>query len=360
MDTNGKTSRSEIDTDANGKTSRSEIDTDANGKTSRSEIDTDANGKTSRSEIDTDIDDAVGLSPDEKKSLFRMKKSHTCKDEDVQSVDVIRKSSRPCPKCKVKIFRIAGCDTMWCTVCNTGFNWRTGLVITDTRELHNPHYVDFIRKNPTFRYVAPSTNDEKRDEKNEERNEEKKTGQNHGAQFANPCDRVTLDNVPIPSIYYANMLRLPRPVQDMIYHFQQEMGHVRNYSLHQFTTRNQYDPVEYALHYVSGKWDAKRLRIMIEHHDRFSQTNLEYIDVIITWLIVLNDLFRQHNLTSDRPITRTTTAMNLPMPTLEQATEFIDHAKKITEYTNTQLTEMNKMYKRVTKLIRVDPPRDNV
>ncbi|NDJ15421.1 MAG: hypothetical protein EBY17_30270, partial [Acidobacteriia bacterium] len=92
------------------------------------------------------------LTDEDKKELTELKHNHVCKPEDVESVKEIRQHSRLCPSCKSRIFRISGCDTMWCTQCNTGFNWRTGMVINDARDLHNPHYIEFIRNNPTFQY----------------------------------------------------------------------------------------------------------------------------------------------------------------------------------------------------------------
>jgi hypothetical protein len=35
---------------------------------------------------------------------------------------------------------------MWCTACNTGFNWRTGTVATGP--VHNPHYFEWLTANP--------------------------------------------------------------------------------------------------------------------------------------------------------------------------------------------------------------------
>ena len=124
--------------------------------------------------------------------------------------------------------------------------------------------------------------------------------------------------------------------------FQQQMLHVRDYARHKFMHGNQYDETGYALRYVTKRWDEKRLRIMVEHHHRFRETNLDYIDVIMTWLVVMNDLFAVH------------LPHNKTIPTTE-AKHFIDQMRQISEYTNNTLTEMNTMYKRKTTLIELPP-----
>jgi hypothetical protein len=46
------------------------------------------------------------------------------------------------------IFKIAGCDQMYCTQCHTAFSWRTGRV--EQGVIHNPHYYDYMRLNGTL------------------------------------------------------------------------------------------------------------------------------------------------------------------------------------------------------------------
>ena len=69
---------------------------------------------------------------------------HVCDEEIVSSISAIKKDSKPCPKCAAYIFKIEGCDQMWCPECKTAFSWRTGKIETGT--LHNPHYFEYMRK----------------------------------------------------------------------------------------------------------------------------------------------------------------------------------------------------------------------
>jgi hypothetical protein len=70
---------------------------------------------------------------------------HTCDPNNVATAELISKETKPCPKCATNIFKIDGCDQMWCTQCNTAFSWRTGQITLD--EIHNPHYFEWLYRN---------------------------------------------------------------------------------------------------------------------------------------------------------------------------------------------------------------------
>lgn len=69
---------------------------------------------------------------------------HECKKEDLDTAKMIMKETKACPKCSVRIFKIDGCDQMYCTSCYTPFSWKTGEIVTGT--IHNPHYYELKRK----------------------------------------------------------------------------------------------------------------------------------------------------------------------------------------------------------------------
>jgi len=69
---------------------------------------------------------------------------HTCDPGQKESVALIVKESRPCPKCGERISKVDGCDQMFCTECHTAFSWNTGAVVNGV--IHNPHYYEYLRK----------------------------------------------------------------------------------------------------------------------------------------------------------------------------------------------------------------------
>ena len=75
---------------------------------------------------------------------------HTCNPDDVATATLLNRDTKPCPKCHTGIFKIDGCDQMWCTQCHTAFSWRTGDIET---RVHNPHFFEWQRR--TNGGVAP-------------------------------------------------------------------------------------------------------------------------------------------------------------------------------------------------------------
>lgn len=69
---------------------------------------------------------------------------HVCDEDERRTFQLIRHDCHKCPGCAQFIFRVEGCDQMWCTGCHTAFSWRTGQRL-DEQHIHNPHYYEFLR-----------------------------------------------------------------------------------------------------------------------------------------------------------------------------------------------------------------------
>lgn len=68
---------------------------------------------------------------------------HTCNKDDLETAKLLDKDTKPCPKCATGIYKIDGCDQMWCTQCHTAFSWKTGRIES---RVHNPHYFEYMRR----------------------------------------------------------------------------------------------------------------------------------------------------------------------------------------------------------------------
>ena len=70
--------------------------------------------------------------------------AHTCNPDDVETAKLLKKETKPCPSCGISIFKISGCSQMWCTECNTAFDWNTNRIIKG--RIHNPHFYEARRR----------------------------------------------------------------------------------------------------------------------------------------------------------------------------------------------------------------------
>lgn len=69
--------------------------------------------------------------------------NHECNPDNVETMKLLKKDSKPCPACGMLITKIDGCDQMWCTAegCHTAFSWKTGRKVYGN--IHNPHFIQF-------------------------------------------------------------------------------------------------------------------------------------------------------------------------------------------------------------------------
>lgn len=70
---------------------------------------------------------------------------HKCNPDNVETAKLLNKDTKGCPSCGTMIFKINGCDQMFCTSCNTAFSWKTCKV--ENGIIHNPHYFEWMRRN---------------------------------------------------------------------------------------------------------------------------------------------------------------------------------------------------------------------
>lgn len=72
------------------------------------------------------------------------KEDEKCNPDDVETIKLLKAECKLCPKCAANIYRTAGCNVMFCTSCHTSFDWNTGETLT--KNIHNPHYFDWLSK----------------------------------------------------------------------------------------------------------------------------------------------------------------------------------------------------------------------
>ena len=73
---------------------------------------------------------------------------HVCNEVNKSSAELIRKETKGCPGCGERIYKISGCDQMFCTACHCAFSWKTGNI--ETGVVHNPHFYEIQRQGGTI------------------------------------------------------------------------------------------------------------------------------------------------------------------------------------------------------------------
>lgn len=68
---------------------------------------------------------------------------HVCEAGAKETATLLKKDTKCCPKCGTGIYKIEGCDQMFCSQCHTAFSWKTGQI--ETGRIHNPHYYQYLR-----------------------------------------------------------------------------------------------------------------------------------------------------------------------------------------------------------------------
>ena len=226
----------------------------------------------------------------------RNDETHVCNEETKATMALIKSDSKPCPKCRMMIFRISGCPQMWCVQCHTAFNWNTGII--DDGHVHNPEYFRYLRE--TGQNIPRNPND----------------------LFVNRCMRL-------PSI---NELRRVMGYGEL--HGRQHcwsgwydyLNHIRGYVLpHEIRNFRDMDYSEYRIAYLNGEISEQEWKKMLKMNMKKHELQMERFLILDMFCNVMTDLFI--NLTDNKDID------------LLQ-----DNALKIFEYTNTQMEKLNKKF----------------
>jgi hypothetical protein len=77
---------------------------------------------------------------------------HECNPDNVETAKLLANDTKSCPSCGTGIHKLEGCDQMFCTMCHTGFSWKTGRIETN---IHNPHYYEWLASIPNNNEAGP-------------------------------------------------------------------------------------------------------------------------------------------------------------------------------------------------------------
>ena len=87
-----------------------------------------------------------------KKCYEVLEPNHKCSKEFEESLELIKKESKQCPKCGIYINKNDGCNHMFCTNCHCSFDWTTGKEISESVQT-NPLYFKWKNSLKTADYI---------------------------------------------------------------------------------------------------------------------------------------------------------------------------------------------------------------
>jgi len=235
--------------------------------------------------------------------------AHICVESNVQTARKLMKDTKPCPSCSSMIFKISGCDQMWCTQCHTAFSWRTGNI--ERNLVHNPHFYEWQRENNGG--VAPRV---------------------PGDVVCGGLPTVYEITNKLNGEYNSNIL-----MKNMgkIHMFHRIVAHVQIVELRSYHARTdeeiQKHNVAMRIKWMLNEIEEKTWKQKLYYQNKRDKFQKDIYDVFELFSNAGQDLMRRI----------------LESP--QQVTEFIDELEKLTEYVNTSFVKISKRNKYSTPYI---------
>tara|TARA_A100001011_G_scaffold400160_1_gene512842 strand:+ start:3211 stop:4554 length:1344 start_codon:yes stop_codon:yes gene_type:complete len=219
---------------------------------------------------------------------------HECNPDDVATSKMIATETKPCPKCAVPIFKIDGCDQMWCVECETPFSWKTLEIVTGV--IHNPHF--YQRQRERNGGVAPRVHGDN------------PCGGIQQLPYLRAIDRkIRTDNITWEK--YAEIHRL--------------IEHIRGVTIHYYPNReNIRNNVNLRIDFLRNKISEEKWMSILKRRQKEMEKNREVHNILELLYVSLTDVFNMY--ISD----------NLDTP--EQA------CKELQQYCNRELSKVRNTY----------------
>ena len=224
---------------------------------------------------------------------------HICIEANVETAKLIKKDSKTCPGCATLIFKISGCNQMWCTQCHTTFLWTTGAIVQGN--IHNPHYYEWMRTH------------------------------NRGGHR-------TFGDVPcggIISLYQLRNLLKNIPNTEFIFEAHRVLLEINEDELPRYRTDNVNDNQDLRVQFLMDKITEDTFKSTLQKREKKTIRCREIYDVLQMYVFTSVDLFN-----------------NLVMNLQTTLTTFEEDTTTIRNFANIQFEKISKRYNCVVPLLR--------
>ena len=279
--------------------------------------------------------EVIGISKDE---------PHECNANSVETAKLIKKETKPCPSCGTRIYKISGCDQMWCTECKNAFSWKSGKI--ETGIIHNPHFFEYQRN--TINNPHDLT-------------------QNNNINNQNQLNMCNTNDIPEFFLFKANVLK---PISRVfvasknskynniiieLTRIYKLMGHITRVEITRlnFEITNSSDNVFHRILYINKIITKEQLTKDVYTKDKQRRKNVEILNVYNLIGNVGKDILNG--------------LLNLPYKTFDKyfsvILEQIQVFKNLTDYCNNQFKIISASYNCITPLInyyKIETQKHNI
>jgi len=198
---------------------------------------------------------------------------------------------------------VKNCDQIWCVICKTAFNWKTGMIMNGP--IHNPHYFEYLR-----------TLGKEDDEINN------RFGENCGRNVETLLARLR----GVQKRYYWRNTKI-----DLLYTYIQHLSHLENVELPKYVVQGtkELDNVDLRIEYLENKIDKDTMKYKIQRRNKrnmYKQNIYEvlrmYFDVSMDHLFEVVDHIDDNNVWS----------------------LFVDKTTKLKTYTDDNISKIKDIY----------------
>ncbi len=234
---------------------------------------------------------------------------HICNPDDVATAELLANDTKSCPSCGTGIYKIEGCDQMFCTSCNTGFSWRTGRIETN---LHNPHYFDWLRR--TGGNIERNPNDIR-----------------CGHEINNTFVRSMMSCVRAQNLPPDIITRLMRICESII--------HFRYVEMDRFPANRVLNNQDLRIQYLRNKISENDFKTLIQRLDKKHQKNREIHNIFALLISTVTDILYRF----DEAVKRDTFSIG-SKEEKQRTYDIINEIERIREYVNECLLDISKTY----------------
>jgi len=249
---------------------------------------------------------------------------HTCDPSNVATAELLAQDTRHCPKCTTPIFKIDGCDQMWCTQCQTGFSWRTGQI---ENNVHNPHYFEWLRRTGGEVPRTPG---------------EFVCGRELTHRTATTIERLIFRKTAVYVEHMADTRYSPdseriqhpnsKPTYDRVLTIIRAIIHINHVDRMRYNTNPIVENQDLRVSYMRNKLSPERFKLLLQQRNKRSHKHREILNVIDILANATTDIlyrFQEYLISS---------------PTTECNANILDEIDVIRDYSNECLSDISYTY----------------